>query len=106
MSSKDLQIDWLRAFLAIVDTGSMTAAARQVSRSQSAVSMQLKKLEESIGRPLLNRSPRHMTLTPTGYDLLAHARKLLELHSNTLTALHGGGVSGRLTLGVPDDYAT
>ncbi|MEE4715186.1 LysR family transcriptional regulator, partial [Pseudomonas alliivorans] len=58
MHSKDLQIDWLRTFLAVVDTGSMTAAARQVSRSQSAVSMQLKKLEDSIGRPLLNREPR------------------------------------------------
>lgn len=55
MSSKDLQIDWIRAFLAVVDTGSMTAAAQQVARSQSAVSMQIKKLEESIGRPVLNR---------------------------------------------------
>lgn len=105
MNSQDLQIDWLRAFLAVVDTGSMTAAARQVSRSQSAVSMQLKKLEDSVGRPLLNRGPRHLTLTPAGYDLLVHDRKLLELHARAVAALHGGGVSGRLTLGVPDDYA-
>jgi DNA-binding transcriptional LysR family regulator len=104
MSSQDLQIDWLRAFLAVVDTGSMTAAARQVSRSQSAVSMQIRKLEDSVGRALLNRGAGSITLTPAGYDLLGHARRLMELHSATLAALHGGSVHGRITLGVPDDY--
>ncbi len=104
MQSKDLQIDWLRAFLAVVDTGSMTAAARQVARSQSAVSMQIKKLEDSVGRPLLSRGAGQITLTPTGYDLLGYARKLIELHSSTLVALHGGKVAGRVTLGAPDDY--
>ncbi|RKT99052.1 LysR family transcriptional regulator [Burkholderia sp. Nafp2/4-1b] len=106
MLQKDLQIDWLRAFIAVVDTGSVTAAARQVFRSQSAVSMQLKKLEESIGRPLLNRGTRQqMSLTPAGFDLLGYARKMLELHSNALVAMHGGSVSGRVSIGVPDDYA-
>ena len=104
MSSKDLQIDWIRAFLAIVDTGSMTAAAQQVSRSQSAVSMQIKKLEESIGRPVLNRGSGSITLTPVGHDLLAHARKLMEIHSGALRALHRSGIEGRVTFGVPDDY--
>ncbi len=106
MQSKNLQIDWLRTFVAVVDTGSVTAAARHVSRSQSAVSMQLKKLEESVGRPLLNRGgPQQMSLTPTGFDLLGYARKLLELHSSALVAMHGGSISGRVRLGVPDDYA-
>lgn len=105
MHSKDLQIDWLRTFVAIVDTGSMTAAARQVARSQSAVSMQLKKLEDSIGRPLINREPRQVSLTPAGYNLLGHARKVLESHSAMVSAMHGGTLSGRLTFGVPDDYA-
>ncbi|MEE5058228.1 LysR family transcriptional regulator [Pseudomonas alliivorans] len=105
MHSKDLQIDWLRTFLAVVDTGSMTAAARQVSRSQSAVSMQLKKLEDSIGRPLLNREPRQLSLTPAGFDLLGHARRLLASHSTLVLAMHGGALSGRVSLGVPDDYA-
>lgn len=104
MSSQDLQIDWLRAFLAVVDTGSMTAAAKQVSRSQSAVSMQIRKLEDSVGRTLLNRGAGPITLTPAGYDLLGHARRLMELHSATLVALHGGSINGRITLGVPDDY--
>lgn len=104
MSSKDLQIDWLRAFLAVVDTGSMTAAAQQVARSQSAVSMQIKKLEESVGRPLLSRGSGTISLTPVGYDLLAHARKLMEIHSGAVAALHRSGIEGRVTFGVPDDY--
>lgn len=106
MQSKDLQIDWLRTFVAVVDTGSVKAAARQVARSQSAVSMQLKKLEDSVGRSLLTRGPRQMTLTPTGYDLLGYARKLLEVHSAAVQTLHGGSVTGRVSLGVPDDYVT
>lgn len=105
MHSKDLQVDWLRTFLAVVDTGSMTAAARQVARSQSAVSMQLKKLEDSLGRPLFKREPRQLSLTHAGYDLLGHARKLLEAHSTMVDAMHGGAVSGRVSIGVPDDYA-
>ena len=104
MSSKDLQIDWLRAFLAVVDSGSMTAAARQVARSQSAVSMQIKKLEDSIGRSLFDRRSGAITLTPVGQDLLAHARQLMDVHAGALTAIHRSGIGGRVTFGVPDDY--
>lgn len=104
MGATDLQIDWLRTFVAIVDAGSLTAAARQVARSQSAVSMQLKKLEASVGAPLLNRGPRRMSLTPAGYDLLGDARELLDLHARALVKLHGQRVRGRVSLGVPDDY--
>lgn len=104
MSSKDLQIDWLRAFLAVVDKGSMTSAGKQIARSQSAVSMQIKKLEDSVGRPLLNRSSGNFTLTPAGYDLLIHARNLMEIHANALATLHGSVVGGRVIFGVPDDY--
>lgn len=105
MGHADLQIDWLRAFVAVVDAGSLTAAAPRVHRSQSALSMQLKKLEDAVGAPVLARGPRHLALTPTGAELLQHARRLLALHDDTLAALHGPAVSGRLSLGVPDDYA-
>lgn len=101
---QDLQIDWLRAFVAIVDTGSITAAARQVARSQSAVSMQLKKLEEAIGRNLLNRGPRHLSLTPAGIDLLSHARQLIDIHNRAQLAMRGSSLSGKIAFGVPDDY--
>lgn len=101
----DLQLDWLRAFVAVVDAGSLTAAAPLVHRSQSALSMQLKKLEDAVGREVLARGPRHLALTATGVELLPHARRLLALHEDALTALHGPQVSGRLSLGAPDDYA-
>ncbi|WP_428422120.1 LysR family transcriptional regulator [Methylibium sp.] len=105
MQSTDLQLDWLRAFVTVVDAGSLTAAAPQLHRSQSALSMQLKKLEEAVGRPVLTRGPRHLELTVTGTELLGHARRLLELHAEALAALHGRAISGRVSLGVPDDYA-
>lgn len=105
MQTTDLQLDWLRAFVSVVDAGSLTAAAPLVFRSQSALSMQLKKLEDAVGRPVLTRGPRHLELTPTGIELLGYARRLLELHAQAQQALHGEALSGRLTLGVPDDYA-
>ena len=105
MQAADLQLDWLRAFVAVVDAGSLTAAAPRVFRSQSALSMQLKKLEDAVGRPVLTRGPRHLELTPTGAELLGYARRMLELHAQAQQALHGQALSGRLTLGVPDDYA-
>jgi len=105
MPAADLQLDWLRAFVAVVDAGSLSAAAPLIHRSQSAVSMQIKKLEDAAGRPVLSRGPRHLELTPSGLKLLAYARRLLELHGETLTSLHGPQLSGRIRVGVPDDYA-
>lgn len=105
MASTDLQLDWLRAFVAVVDAGSLTAAAPQVHRSQSALSMQLKKLEDAIGRPVLSRGPRLLELTPTGQELLGYARRILALHHEAVARLRGPQLSGRVTLGVPDDYA-
>ncbi|MDP9902825.1 LysR family transcriptional regulator [Variovorax ginsengisoli] len=67
--------------------------------------MQLKKLEEAVGRPVLNRGPRRLELTPTGSELLGHARRLLEVHAQAQAALHGPMLTGRVTMGVPDDYA-
>ena len=96
---RDLQLDWLRAFVAVVDAGSLAAAAPRVHRSPSAVSMQLLKLEEAAGRPVLLRGPRHLELTPTGAELLGYARRLLELHGDALAALHGPQLSGRVRLG-------
>lgn len=103
----DLQLDWLRVFVAAVDGGSLAAAGPVVHRSPSAVTMQIRKLEAVVGRPLLLRGPRR-TLEPTtaGLALLAHARRLLALHDEALAELHGPTLSGRLRIGVPDDYAT
>ncbi|HTH12019.1 MAG TPA: LysR family transcriptional regulator, partial [Acidovorax sp.] len=71
MNYPDFQIDWLRAFVAVVDAGSLSGAAPLVHRSQSAVSMQIKKLETALGRPVLLRGPRHLEVTPAGAELLS-----------------------------------
>lgn len=105
MNTRDLQLDWLRAFVTVVDAGSLSAAAPLVHRSQSAVSTQLQKLEDALGRPVLTRGPRHLALTPAGQELLGYARRILELHGEALQALRGPQLSGRVRLGVPDDYA-
>jgi DNA-binding transcriptional LysR family regulator len=102
----DLQIDWLRAFVAVVDAGSLSAAAPLVHRSQAAVSMQIKKLDAALGRPVLLRGPRHLQLTPAGAELLGYARRMLALQAQAQTALFGPDLSGRVRLGVPDDYAS
>lgn len=67
--------------------------------------MQLKKLESALGRQLLIRGSRQHQLTPEGQRLLGHARWMLDLHAETLAAFHGRELSGRIRLGVPDDYA-
>ena len=106
MKHPDLQIDWLRALVAVVDAGSLSAAAPVVHRSQSAISMQIKKLENAIGRVVLLRGPRHMELTATGAELLVYARRMLELQSETQDAMFGPELAGNIRLGVPDDYAS
>jgi len=105
MIIQDLQIDWLKSFVAVVDAGSLSGAAPEVHRSQSAVSMQLKKLEDALGCQLLLRGPRQHQLTPEGQLLLGYARRMLDLHAETQAAFHGEELTGRIRLGVPDDYA-
>ena len=106
MNYPDFQIDWLRAFVAVVDAGSLSGAAPLVHRSQSAVSMQIKKLETALGRPVLLRGPRHLEVTPAGAELLSYARRVLDLQAEAHAALFGPQLAGRVRLGVPDDYAS
>ena len=105
MRATDLQLDWLRAFVAAVDEGSLTAAGRRVHRSQSALSMQIAKLEQAVGRPVLLRTPRRLDLTAAGRELLGHARRLIEQHDEAVQALQREAIRGRLSVGVPEDYA-
>lgn len=106
MNYPDFQIDWLRAFVAVVDAGSLSGAAPLVHRSQSAVSMQIKKLETALGRHVLLRGPRHLEVTPAGAELLSYARRVLDLQAEAHAALFGPKLAGRVRLGVPDDYAS
>lgn len=64
--NRDIDIALLRAFTAVVDTGSVTAAARLLNRTQAAVSLQIKRLEDMLGQPLFDREHRRLTLAPAG----------------------------------------
>jgi DNA-binding transcriptional LysR family regulator len=100
-----LDVEQLKAFLAIVDTGSFTRAADVVHRTQSAVSMQMKKLEERVGRPIFERDGRGTKLTEDGERLLDFARRIIRLNVEALAAFEEAELSGRVSLGLPDDYA-
>jgi DNA-binding transcriptional LysR family regulator len=100
-----LDIDQLRTFIAIAETGSFTRAAEVVNKTQSAVSMQMKRLEERLERPIFARDGRASKLTEDGMRLLDYARRIVKLNVETIAAFSDEALSGRVRLGVPDDYA-
>ena len=100
-----IDIDQLRTFIAIAETGSFTKAAEVVHKTQSAVSMQMKRLEERLNTPIFARDGRASKLTEDGERLLDYARRIVKLNLEALAAFSGPELSGRVRLGVPDDYA-
>ena len=100
-----LDADQLRTFIAIAETGSFTKAAEVVNKTQSAVSMQMKRLEERLDRPVFVRDGRASKLTEDGQRLLDYARRIIKLNLETIAAFGDEELSGRVRLGVPDDYA-
>ena len=100
-----LDLDQLQTFLTIADTGSFTRAAEEVNRTQSAVSMQMRRLEERIGRALFEKDGRTNKLTQEGEKLLSYARRLLFLNRETLAAFDDQRLEGTIRIGTPDDYA-
>lgn len=99
-----LELDVLRSFVAIADTGSFTAAAGTVFRTPSAISMQIKKLEEMLGRPVFLRDARSVSLTHDGEILLGYARRLLAINREAVAKFLTPTISGVVRLGSPDDY--
>lgn len=100
----NLELDVLRTFAAVADTGSFTAAADLVSRTQSAVSMQIKRLEDSVGRRVFERSSRSLSLTSDGEMLLGYARRMLELNDESLRRIAQPPVTGRARLGITEYF--
>jgi DNA-binding transcriptional LysR family regulator len=100
-----LDVDLLRTLVAIADTGSFNRAARAVFRTPSAVSMQMKKLEDQVGRPLFAKDGRSVALTPDGEALLGYGRRILKLAEEALSRFRGPEIEGTIRLGTPDDYA-
>jgi len=103
--SQSLDIDLLRSFVAIAETGVLGQAALRVGRTQSALSMQMQRLEGIVEQPLLHRTGRGVTLTATGERLLVRAGELLRKHDEALAELRGEQLSGVLRFSCPDDYA-
>lgn len=101
----DIDLSLLRTFVAIVDTGSMTSAGRQVGRSQPAISHQVRRLEQVVGRPLFGADKRNLTLTREGELLLEYGRQMLRLNDEARARFARPDVRGRVRLGVPDLYA-
>ncbi len=100
-----LDLDQLQTFIAIADTGSFTRAAEEVHRTQSAVSMQMRRLEERIGKPLFEKDGRMNKLTEEGDRLLSYARRMAHLNRETLAAFDDKRLEGTIRIGTPDDYA-
>lgn len=100
----DLPTDILRTFVTAADTGNYTDTAAIIHRTQSAVSMQIKRLEELVGYSLLQRNGRKMTLTGEGQSLLWYARRIIKIHDEAVAAMRQPELSGRVRLGAPDDY--
>ncbi|WP_274628490.1 LysR substrate-binding domain-containing protein [Arvimicrobium flavum] len=99
-----LDLDVLRTFTAIAETGSFTTAANAVFRTPSAVSMQIKKLEDILGRAVFSRDARSVTLTTDGEMLLGYARRLLAINREAVSKFIIPDIVGVVRLGSPDDY--
>lgn len=102
MSGFDL--DQLRTLVAVLDAGSLTAAAPKVFLSQSSVSEQMRKLEDKAGQPLLVRGKTGVRATPAGQRLLAHARTILALSDEAYRDLRGVAMRGELRLCITDYF--
>ncbi len=106
MTPTGLDPDLLRTFVCIAEDGSFTRAAARVGRTQSAVSMQLQRLEATLGQRLVARGKGGaVQLTPHGQFLLLRARELLALNDEIWSSFHAPIVQGTVRLGTPDDYA-
>jgi DNA-binding transcriptional LysR family regulator len=99
-----LESDLLRAFLVVAETGNVTRAAINVGRTQSAVSLQIKRLEEIIGKQLFERGPRGVMLTENGRQLVPYAHRIVGLMEETTAAMRRRPLDGLVRIGIPEEY--
>lgn len=102
----DLELDLIRAFVTIAEAGGFTRAAERLGRTQSAVSLQVRRLEDRLRVQLFERAPRGISLTAAGEALLPQARRLLRINDEIVAGLEGGDVEGQVRFGAPEDIAT
>jgi DNA-binding transcriptional LysR family regulator len=103
-----LQLDTLllKSFIAVAETGSFSRAGEIIGRSQSAVSLQIKKLEETLKTTLFQRTSRDVTLSEQGEIFLGYARRIIDLQKEAFARLNEPDIRGEITFGVPEDFAT
>lgn len=101
-----LDTDVLRTFVAIAECGSFTRAAAQVHRTPAALSMQIKRLEETIGKSVFRREPRQVRLTSEGEILLGYSRRLLKLNAEAVQQFLSPSLTGKISFGTTDDIGT
>ena len=101
----NLDVDLLKTFLAIADNGSFTRAAEEVHKTQSAISMQMKRLEELLGVPLFAKDGRMSRFTPDGERLVDYARRIVSFNDEVVSAFTKPELTGTIRFGTPDDYA-
>src|ERR1700716_3502769 len=101
MASPMLDLELLRSFVSVVDSGGFTRAGERVHRTQSTVSQQIKRLEDDVGQPLLNRNAKDVTPTEAGERLLSYARRLLSLAEEARDVLARPGNGGAAPLRIP-----
>ena len=100
---RNLDVASIRSFLTVAEMGAVTRAATQLNLTQSAVSLQIKRLEEALGQPLFDRIGRGVTLTAAGEQLVGYSRRLLAANDETWERMKAGPVTGEINLGSPDD---
>lgn len=106
MARIPLESDLMRGFLAVAETGSVTIAAARLGRTQSAVSLLIKRLEENLGQPLFERLARGVRLTPRGEQLLPYALRVTSLLDEAALALREKPLIGPVRVGIPDEYSS
>lgn len=106
MATRNLDIDLLRTFATIADAGNFTRAAERLGRTQSTISLQMKRLEESFGKRVLERNAHRVRVTAEGETLLAYARQMLRLNDEVMARVLEPELEGRVRLGTPEDFAT
>ncbi len=100
---RNLDLAALRSFVTVADVGGVTRAAGYLNLTQSAVSMQIKRLEDSLGLPLFFRAARKLAISPEGEQLLSYGRRMLALNDEALSRFSATSCSGAIRLGVPHD---
>src|SRR5262249_43010260 len=105
MVPANLDLDVLRTLAVAMDLGSFARAAERLGRSQSAVSLQMRRLEAQVGRPVLSKRGRGVALTDAGEIVLGYARRMLALNDEALHAVRGAAVAGTVRLGMHQDCA-